>query len=35
MVQKARGAHNPGGAEAILEAIRVKADAVAGQARQK
>ena len=35
MVQKARGAHNPAGAEAILEAIRAKADAVAAQAGQK
>jgi hypothetical protein len=35
MVQKARGAHNPGGAEAILEAIRAKADAAATLAGQK
>ena len=35
MVQKARGAHNPGGAEAILEAVRAKADAAAAQAGQK
>jgi hypothetical protein len=35
VVQKARGAHNPGGAEAILEAIRAKADAAAAQGGQK
>ena len=35
LVQKARGVHNPAGAESILEAVRAKADAAAGQARQK
>ena len=33
LVQKARGAHNPAGAEAVLEAVRAKADAA--QAHQK
>ena len=33
LVQKARGAHNPAGAESILEAVRAKADAAAGQGR--
>jgi hypothetical protein len=35
LVQKARGVHNPAGAESILGAARAKADAVAAQARQK
>jgi hypothetical protein len=35
LVQKARGAHNPGGAESILEAARAKAEAAAAQATQK
>jgi len=35
LVHKARGAHNPAGAESILEAARVKADAAAAQARQR
>ncbi len=35
LVQKARGAHNPAGAESILEGVRAKADAAAAQARQK
>jgi hypothetical protein len=35
LVQKARGAHNPGGAESILEAARAKAEAAAVQAAQK
>jgi hypothetical protein len=35
LVQKARGAHNPAGAESILEAARARADAAAAQARQK
>jgi hypothetical protein len=35
LVQKARGAHNPAGAESILEAVRARADAAAGQTRQK
>jgi len=34
-VQKARGVHNPAGAESILEAARAKADAAAAHARQK
>jgi hypothetical protein len=35
VVQKARGVHNPAGAESILEAARAKADAAVAQARQK
>lgn len=35
LVQKARGAHNPAGAEAVLEAVRAKADAATAQAHQK
>ena len=35
VVQKARGAHNPAGAQSILEAVQAKADAAAAQARQK
>jgi hypothetical protein len=31
LVQKARGAHNPAGAESILEAVRAKADTAADQ----
>jgi hypothetical protein len=35
LVQKARGVHNPAGAESILEAVRARADAAAAQARPK
>jgi hypothetical protein len=35
LVQRARGAHNPGGAESILEAAQAKAEAAAAQATQK
>jgi hypothetical protein len=35
LVQKARGVHNPAGAESILDAARAKADAAAAHARQK
>jgi hypothetical protein len=35
LVQKARGAHNPSGADSILEAARAKAAAAAAQARPK
>jgi hypothetical protein len=35
LVQKARGVHNPAGAESVLDAARAKADAAAAQARQK
>jgi hypothetical protein len=35
LVQKARGAHNPAGAQSIFEAVQAKADAAAAQASQK
>jgi hypothetical protein len=35
LVRKARGAHNPAGAESILEAVQAKAAAAAAQAGQK
>ena len=35
LVQKSRGAHNPSGADSILEAVRAKADAAVAQARPK
>jgi hypothetical protein len=35
LVQKARGVHNPAGAESILEAARAKAAAAVAQVRQK
>jgi hypothetical protein len=34
-VEKARGVHNPAGAESILDAARAKANAAAPQAPQK